>query len=42
MSTCEKKSIIYVDPPFGDHVGPPVQFDGALIGHVPARSLEVV
>lgn len=27
--------------PFGDHVNPGVQFDGALFGHDPKRSLEV-
>jgi hypothetical protein len=31
---------MYTDVPFEDHVGPSVQFDGAFIGHVPARSLE--
>jgi hypothetical protein len=28
------------DAPFGDHVGPGVQFDGAFRGQVPPRSLE--
>ena len=36
------KLFIYADAPFGDHVGPPVQFGGALIGHAPPRSLEAV
>jgi len=31
---------MYTDAPFGDHFGPPVQFDGAFVGHVPLRSLE--
>jgi len=26
--------------PFGDHVGPGIQFDGALFGQDPPRSLE--
>ena len=42
MSTHGKKLLIYADAPFGDHVGPGVQFDGALIGHCPPRSLEAV
>lgn len=29
-----------VDAPFGDHVGPSVQFGGAFLGHFPPRSLE--
>jgi hypothetical protein len=28
------------DAPFGDHVGPAVQFTGAFCGQVPAKSLE--
>jgi hypothetical protein len=28
------------DAPFGGHVGPGVQFDGALFGHDPTISLE--
>ena len=30
----------YVDTPFGDHVGPCVQFDGAFAGHIPTISLD--
>jgi hypothetical protein len=31
---------VYADTPFGDHVVPCVQEDGAFCGQVPARSLE--
>ena len=33
---------MYADAPFGAHVKPFLQFDGAFFGHIPAISLEVV
>ena len=34
--------IVKVDAPFGDHLGPGVQFDGAFVGQAPNISLEAV
>lgn len=35
-----EKLLVWMDAPFGDHVGPGVQFDGAPLGHAPRRSLK--
>jgi hypothetical protein len=32
--------IVSADAPFGDHLGPGVQFDGAFVGQAPNISLE--
>jgi hypothetical protein len=34
--------IVNADAPFGDHLGPGVQFDGAFVGQAPNKSLEAV
>ena len=40
VNACRNGDRVYADEPFGDHLGPPEQFDGAFPGHVPPRSLQ--